>query len=157
MLLNLINDLLDLAKIENDKFHLVNTQFNLHDVIQRAIHTLDFLAQQKKIKVSYEYDVKDAQYFMQIYGDENRYLQILINFISNALKFTERGNVLIQTKLIEHQAIKSNITNHKDFVRSSKVQLIENRKKLLKSKSLERSDKKNTLLLRRPSERVDSR
>ena len=44
MLLNLINDLLDLAKLENSKVNLTNTIFNLHDVINRAINTLDFQA-----------------------------------------------------------------------------------------------------------------
>ena len=53
MLINLINDLLDLAKIENSHFKFNTTQFNLHDTIQRAIDTLDFQAQQKKIKVEY--------------------------------------------------------------------------------------------------------
>lgn len=42
MLLNLINDLLDLAKIENSQFNFNVTQFNLHDVIQKAIETLQF-------------------------------------------------------------------------------------------------------------------
>lgn len=44
MLLNLINDLLDLAKIENSQFNFNTTQFNLHEVIQKALDTLDFQA-----------------------------------------------------------------------------------------------------------------
>ena len=42
MILNLINDLLDLAKIENSQFNLNNALFNMHDVISKAIETLDF-------------------------------------------------------------------------------------------------------------------
>jgi len=44
MLLNLINDLLDLAKIENNQFNLNTTLFNLHEVVQKALDTLEFQA-----------------------------------------------------------------------------------------------------------------
>ena len=44
MLLNLINDLLDLAKMENSQFNFNTTMFNLHDVVKRAVETLEFQA-----------------------------------------------------------------------------------------------------------------
>lgn len=104
MLLNLINDLLDLAKIENSQFNFNTTQFNLHEVIQKAIETLDFSAQQKNIKVDYTYEEENIGYFMEISGDDNRYLQILLNFLSNALKFTNsNGTITIETRLIDSQ------------------------------------------------------
>ena len=73
MLLNLINDLLDLAKIENCQFNLNTTMFNLHDVVKRAIETLKFQAEQKSITLHYDFDVENAGYFIEISGDDNRY------------------------------------------------------------------------------------
>lgn len=57
-----------------------------------------------------EYDFEDSKagYFMGMNGDDNRYLQILLNFLSNALKFTPQGgNIRIELKLIDTQT-KSN-------------------------------------------------
>ena len=100
MLLNLINDLLDLAKMENSSFILNTSYFNLFDVIQTSIDTLDFQVTQKCIKVTHSYNEADLGYFQLILGDENRYQQILLNFLSNALKFTpEYGNITISTLL----------------------------------------------------------
>ena len=102
MLLNLINDLLDLAKMENSQFNFNTTMFNLHDVVKRAVETLNFQAQQKNIKLRYDFDVESAGYFMDISGDDNRYQQILLNFLSNSLKFTNiKGTVCIQLRLLD--------------------------------------------------------
>ena len=102
MLLNLINDLLDLAKIEKGQFNLNNTNFNLHEVIQKAIDTLSYLSKQKNIKMDYDYEYSKVGFFMGISGDDNRYLQILLNFLSNALKFTPNGgNIKVLLKLID--------------------------------------------------------
>ncbi len=73
MLLNLINDLLDLAKMENSQFHLNNDLFNLHDVIKKALETLGFQAQQKNIKLSYAHEESNYGYFTNINGDSYRY------------------------------------------------------------------------------------
>ncbi len=102
MLLNLINDLLDLAKIEKGQFNLNPTNINLHEVISKALETLSFLSLQKNIKMEYVFDENKAGYFMGIAGDDNRYLQILLNFLSNALKFTPHGgNIKVIVKLNE--------------------------------------------------------
>ena len=76
--------------------------FNLHDVVKRAVETLNFQAQQKNIKLRYDFDVESAGYFMDISGDDNRYQQILLNFLSNSLKFTNiKGTVCIQLRLLD--------------------------------------------------------
>jgi len=88
MILNLINDLLDLAKIESSTFKLNWTYFNLFDVIARSTETLDSQLSAKRIMVSHEYKLCDRDYFLHINGDAHRYFQILLNFMSNAVKFT---------------------------------------------------------------------
>ena len=88
MILNLINDLLDLAKIESSTFKLNWTYFNLFDVIARSTETLDCQLASKQIMVSHEFKETDRGYFLLINGDSHRYFQILLNFMSNAVKFT---------------------------------------------------------------------
>jgi len=57
--------------------------------------------------VTHEYKEKDRPYFIKIYGDSHRYLQILLNFMSNAVKFTPvQGTITIQTILIDKQTVK---------------------------------------------------
>jgi signal transduction histidine kinase len=75
-------------------------------VIQRAIDTLEFSAMQKSIKVDYKFEKENVGYLMEISGDDNRYLQILLNFLSNAIKFTNSsGKIIIETRIIDSQAI----------------------------------------------------
>eukprot|EP00347_Sterkiella_histriomuscorum_P019508 403341364 len=106
MLLNLINDLLDLAKIENSSFNLNTSYFNLFETIQKAIDTIEFQAQQKNIFIQNEFSEDKTEYFVQILGDQNRYLQILLNFLSNSIKFTPTsGKIIIQTNLLDKQRI----------------------------------------------------
>jgi signal transduction histidine kinase len=88
MLLNLINDLLDLAKIENSSFNLNWNYFDLFDTVVKTADTLDSCLTQKNIKLTHEYREEDRPYFKQLFGDSHRYLQILLNFLSNAVKFT---------------------------------------------------------------------
>lgn len=74
MLLNLINDLLDLARMENSQFNFHTTTFNLHSVIRRAVDTLGYQAKQKGIKLVYLFEQENAGFFTAISGDDNRYL-----------------------------------------------------------------------------------
>jgi osomolarity two-component system sensor histidine kinase NIK1 len=99
MLLNLINDLLDLAKQERFTFHFNKSYFSLIDAISSTFNTLKFLADQKKVKIKLLVDPSEMKFFHEIYGDVNRYEQMLINFISNAIKFTRPGT---QVEVILH-------------------------------------------------------
>ncbi len=95
MLLNLINDLLDLAKLENSSFNLNQSYFNFfEDVVSKSVSTLSHMIKEKKItilkKFTKETELPEgAEHFLRcIYGDKSRFLQIMLNFLSNALKFT---------------------------------------------------------------------
>jgi signal transduction histidine kinase len=106
MLLNLINDLLDMAKMEAHQINLSWNYFDLFDVIERSAETLDSQLAQKQIKMQHTYQEEERKFMKRIYGDSHRYLQILLNFLSNAVKFTpEKGQITVQTILKDKQLV----------------------------------------------------
>ena len=94
-LLHILNDILDLAKIEAGKMVLHPHDLVLEDVLDRLMALFSPLAHQKGNKVSYHLDDTIPRV---VVADETRLLQILSNLTSNALKFTENGTVHIQVK-----------------------------------------------------------
>lgn len=101
MLLNLINDLLDLAKMENSAFTLNWIYFDLFEVIEKSAEIMDSQLQQKNIYISHLFEPEDRIFLKYIYGDQHRYLQILLNFMSNAVKFTPNGGKITVKTLLK--------------------------------------------------------
>ncbi|GAM08816.1 hybrid signal transduction histidine kinase K [Geobacter sp. OR-1] len=91
-LLALINDILDISKIEAGKIELEKTRFNLHSIVSESADTLTVLAHNKGIEliVQIEPDVPKI-----LVGDPTRLRQVLCNLISNAVKFTTQGEVVV--------------------------------------------------------------
>ena len=108
MLENLINDLIDMAKIENNKFSLNQDFYDLTHTVHQTLEILLFQANEKKIEFNVIIDKKsNLSLIKQIYGDTRRIKQILINFISNSLKFTPiGGKITISIKINEEQQVK---------------------------------------------------
>ena len=73
MLINLINDLLDLAKEEHLTFQLHKNYFNLLDTINGSFETLKFISESRNIKTEVFIKPEHEKYFQYIYGDANRY------------------------------------------------------------------------------------
>ncbi|MEN9703414.1 MAG: hypothetical protein RLZZ209_842, partial [Bacteroidota bacterium] len=96
-LLHILNDILDLAKIEAGKMVLHPTDILLEEVFDRLMALFTPLAHQKGNKVSYKLDDSVPAF---VKADETRLLQILSNLTSNALKFTENGSVAISVKAL---------------------------------------------------------
>ncbi|MEO6306458.1 MAG: PAS domain S-box protein [Nitrospiraceae bacterium] len=92
-LLHLINDILDLSKVEVSHLELESTNFDLRDLIEKAIEILAMQANEKSLELACHLstDVPCA-----VIGDPHRLNQILINLISNAIKFTDRGSVTVR-------------------------------------------------------------
>ncbi|MDF1876784.1 response regulator [Sulfurimonas sp. SAG-AH-194-L11] len=97
-LLNLINDILDFSKFEANKLELEYKSFNIRDEFGDFAEAIAFKAQEKGIDVIL--DVKDVG-VQTIVADEYRIRQILNNLVSNAIKFTDNGYVLITVSLLE--------------------------------------------------------
>lgn len=91
-LLTLINDILDIAKIEAGKIELTLADFNLSVFLDDVVRTLDLRARQKNIALHYE---APATLPVGVRADENRLRQILINLLGNAIKFTSEGQVTL--------------------------------------------------------------
>ncbi len=91
-LLSLINDILDYSKIEAGKLEIDTIDFNLGDTIGDTMKTLSLRAHQKGLELAYDLqpDVPDA-----LMGDPGRLRQIIVNLVGNAIKFTERGEVIL--------------------------------------------------------------
>ena len=99
-LLSIINDILDISKIESGKFEVINRDFEFSKVIENIASVLSYNAHKKNIELIF-YIASDIPDFM--IGDEGKLRQILINLIGNAVKFTESGYILVEMKKI-HEA-----------------------------------------------------
>jgi signal transduction histidine kinase/DNA-binding response OmpR family regulator len=97
-LLTLINDILDLSKIEARKMELYPTDFHFPSILQGVVEICRIRAEQKGIDFKYQ---ADDQLAHGIYADEKRLRQILINLLGNAIKFTDKGSVTFGVEVIE--------------------------------------------------------
>jgi PAS domain S-box-containing protein len=90
-LLALLNDILDFSKIEAGRFELESIDFNLRETLGRTLDTLALRAGEKGLELACHVlpDVPD-----RLVGDPNRLRQIVVNLVGNAIKFTERGEVV---------------------------------------------------------------
>ncbi|WP_418138813.1 response regulator [Marinomonas sp. RS-M-Aa-14] len=94
-LLGLINDLLDFSKIEAGHLSIERVDFNLEKVIYDVMRLLLMKAEEKGIDLLVEYDESCPRFLV---GDVFRIKQVLTNLISNAIKFTNSGHVLVSAK-----------------------------------------------------------
>jgi PAS domain S-box-containing protein len=95
VLLALINDILDFSKIEADKVTLETIAFEPCDSIEGAVEILSSRAHQKNLSLMVYVDPKIPKMVM---GDPIRFRQILMNLVSNAVKFTEKGGIIVQAE-----------------------------------------------------------
>ncbi|MBE0697784.1 MAG: GAF domain-containing protein [Anaerolineaceae bacterium] len=93
-LLSLINDVLDMAKIEAGKMNLVFEKFVLHELMEETLDITSSLAREKNLVLQIEPGSQDQ---LDVLADRVRLRQVFINIISNAVKFTERGGIYINT------------------------------------------------------------
>lgn len=91
-LLSIINDILDFSKLEAGKLELESLDFDLSKEIESVLDLLSSKAHEKKISVGYRFDSSAPR---RIRGDSNRIRQIVLNLVSNAIKFTEKGGISI--------------------------------------------------------------
>jgi signal transduction histidine kinase/CheY-like chemotaxis protein len=92
-LLALLNDVLDLSKVESGKFDLACQDFDFRLCIENAIGTLQGRADDKNLGLRFEVSPEIPDF---LYGDDLRLRQVLLNLLGNAIKFTEKGEVVLR-------------------------------------------------------------
>ena len=97
-LLNLINRILDLSKIEAGMFELEHVHFNLRREVEKTVSSFDLDAEKKCLELSCSIDDNVPKL---VTGDPTRLQQVLVNLIGNAIKFTEQGAVDISLRQVE--------------------------------------------------------
>ena len=97
-LLALINDVLDFSKMDAGKMRLENLSFSLSDCVNDVVKMLIIKANEKNLYLNYDIDSEVPLYLK---GDPYRLRQVLVNLISNAIKFTKVGGIDIKTKFIQ--------------------------------------------------------
>jgi PAS domain S-box-containing protein len=95
-LLHIINDILDFSKIEAGKLELEETEFAIRDLLRDTLKTLAVRADKKHLELSVRVsaDVPNV-----VVGDPTRLRQLIVNLVGNAIKFTERGNIIVDAEL----------------------------------------------------------
>jgi signal transduction histidine kinase len=100
-LLDLANDLLDLAKINAQKEELILTNINIEALCQEAMVIIEEQAKHKGINLI----LKINTVLKTVQGDERRLKQILINLLSNSLKFTQQGSITLEVNVQDHNLL----------------------------------------------------
>lgn len=101
----IINDVLDLSKIEAGRVDIELKEFDLHNIINEVVDLFKPQCQKKHINISYE---KTEFEPIKVTSDGNRLRQILNNIISNAIKFTDKGEITLAVHMIEETPDQNN-------------------------------------------------
>jgi len=99
-LLSLLNDILDLSRVEAGKIKLEDIEFHLPNVAKSVCKGMSVLANEKKLKLELNFHPEVPEL---IEGDPVRLRQILVNLINNAIKFTHKGKILVEIKVASRE------------------------------------------------------
>jgi signal transduction histidine kinase len=97
-LLHLINDVLDMAKIESGKMNLHPEKFTLHSVFEEVTSITSTLASEKNTALYVE---EDSDQELEVFADNTRIRQVMINLVNNAIKFTTDGRITMHVSLLD--------------------------------------------------------
>jgi len=100
-LLGVINDILDMSKIEADKFELSDVEFNFEKMLKKVVDIIGFHMDEKEQQFTVHLDSDIPQ---TLIGDDQRITQVITNLLSNAVKFTpEKGTICLNTQLVKEE------------------------------------------------------
>lgn len=105
-LLSLIEDLLDISRIEAGKVKCFFAEFRLNEVIREVVETLSSAINEKRLKL-----VREVPEDITLFSDRRRIKQVLINLMSNAVKFTDHGSVKITTRVLKDKRLEMRIAD----------------------------------------------
>ncbi|MGN0346494.1 MAG: response regulator, partial [Lachnospiraceae bacterium] len=99
-LLGIINDILDFSKIESGKMDIINENYHFADLVNNVVPILQINAAKKNLEVYYK---MDPQIPTVLSGDFGHLRQVLLNLLSNATKYTEKGSITFSASLVESE------------------------------------------------------
>ncbi|MBA4155422.1 ATP-binding protein [Flavobacterium sp.] len=121
----LINDILDLAKVDAGRMNFEKTPFKLNLSIAAMLHLFETKIQEKNLALLTEYDERIPEVLV---GDPVRLHQIILNLISNAVKFTNKGSIVLAVRLLKEEdkkaSIKFSVTDTGIGIKKSKISSI---------------------------------
>lgn len=97
LLLNIINDILDLSKVESGKLELEHVPLDIYHIVRDALFIYNATASQKGLLLA---SYVDTRINTKLIGDPTRFKQVIYNLVGNALKFTEQGHVFIHAQVL---------------------------------------------------------
>ena len=98
-LIRLINDVLDISKIEAGKVQWKIEPLNIEEIIQMTIQSTQTLVESKRLQLA----IDVASRLPEVVGDRDQVIQVLNNLVSNAIKFTEKGQIVLSARLSEEK------------------------------------------------------
>ncbi|MEK7635974.1 MAG: ATP-binding protein [Patescibacteria group bacterium] len=104
-LIQLVNDFLDLRRIEEGRMEYEFKEINLVDLVKSVFEELKFLAEQKKLK----FELECAEQEIKVKADEQRFRQVISNLIENSIKYTEKGFVKARLMTDDKESMTNNI------------------------------------------------
>lgn len=105
-LLSLINDILDISKIEAGKVELFIEEFKLDDIVREVVESFSPAVNEKGLKF-----LKEIPGGITLYSDKRRFKQVLMNLVSNAVKFTDQGSIKIEAKVLKDKKLNMCVTD----------------------------------------------
>ncbi len=106
-LMSVINDILDLSKLESGKMPLIPVHFNLPATLENIVTLAAYLAAEKGLRFEYE---PQGEIPLYLYADDIRLRQVLLNILSNAVKFTAKGSVVLRVAA-EAEVLRFSVTD----------------------------------------------
>jgi signal transduction histidine kinase len=97
-LLHLINDVLDMAKIEAGRMNLNPEKFHIYEILEEVTSITSTLASEKNLSLFID-EISDQE--TEVYADRTRLRQVMINLVNNSIKFTEKGKIAVKVVPIE--------------------------------------------------------
>jgi signal transduction histidine kinase len=115
-LLSLINDILDISKIEAGKVALSLTEFRLDEVISEVVEIISPAINEKRLKL-----IREVPEGITLFSDKRRIKQVLTNLINNAVKFTDKGNVKIAAKILKDKMLEIRVADTGIGIKSENI------------------------------------
>lgn len=120
-LLHLINDVLDMSKIESGRMNLHPETFNIYNTLDEVCSITSSLASEKNIVLFIE---DDSERDIEIYADDTRIRQVMINLVNNAIKFTQKGKISISLKHLDSTRILITVKDTGTGIPPDKLEMI---------------------------------